>query len=80
MLEHDSTYTTGACFHLKFSWIFARGPEMQERVIKRFMRQVKELSNGRFKALQISEIIRSMQLNPFESETILREDFRKKRL
>ena len=78
LLEHDSNYLTSACFHLNFQWIFARGPEIQERVIKRLQRDVKQLSNGRFKIMQISELIRQLQLNPFETETILREDYNKR--
>ena len=39
------------------------------------MRHVKELSNGCFKTLPLSEIVRSLQLNPFEAETLLREDY-----
>ena len=69
LLEHDKSYTTGACFHLRFSWIFARSPEIHERVIKRMFRMVKDNSNGCFKTLPMSEIVRSLQLNPFECET-----------
>jgi len=40
-------------------------------------RYVRDLSKGCFKILQLSEIVRKMHLNPFETETVLRNDFRK---
>ena len=73
LLEHDQTYITGKCFHLRFYWIFSRGPLIQERVIKRLSRRVKEISDGCYKILPISAVIRNDELNPFESTTILRE-------
>lgn len=76
LFEHDIQYTTGACFHIKFKWILAKGPELHERVIKRLNRKVSEVSNGRFKILPLSEIMQSLQLNPFELETALRRDYR----
>ena len=50
LLEHDEQYVTGACFHLKFYWIFSRGPNIQEKVIKRLTRGIKDISEGCFKA------------------------------
>ena len=45
---------------------------MHERVIKRCMYKIKQLSQGKFKMIPLSEIIRSLELNPFENHTVLR--------
>ena len=70
---------TGACFHLKFYWIFSRGPNIQEKVIKRLTRGIKDISEGCFKAQLISGIIRNDELNPFESVTTIRDGYNTKR-
>lgn len=49
-------------------------------MIKRLFRQVKDLSNGCFKMLPLSEIVRKLQLNPFETQTLLRDDIGKRQL
>ena len=42
LLEHDSEYATGLCFHIVISWIFAPGPKMLERVVRPLVRRIRE--------------------------------------
>ena len=57
---------------MKLYWIFARTPFIQEQVVKRIDRRIRELSDGQFKILPISAVIRDEVLNPFESSVSLR--------
>jgi hypothetical protein len=66
-MEHDNAYLCGNCFHIKFSWIFARGPSMKQNVVSRLTSRVKELSGDAFCLLPISGIIKKDEQNPFES-------------
>ena len=72
LLEHDANYITRACFHIKYYWLFVRGPVMNEVVIRRLYRRIKDASGDSFKVLPISGIIRNEEVNPFESSTVLR--------
>ena len=67
LLEHDSDYVLGLCFHLVISWIFAPGPKMLEMVLKPLLRLIREFNGGYFKVLPISERIRNQELVPFEN-------------
>jgi hypothetical protein len=73
MMTHDQTYLTGQCFHIKIQWIFAQGPMIQERVVKRLTRRVKEFTKDIFKCLPISEFIRNLETSPYIPSTVLRE-------
>jgi len=73
MLTHDLTYLTGQCFHMKLQWLFAQGPMVNERVVKRLVRRIKEYSEDVFKCMLISDIIRNLELNPYIPATVLRE-------
>lgn len=57
---------------MKVYWIFARGPTVQENVVKRLYRRVKEFAGDCFRVLPISAIIKMDQLNPFESSVNLK--------
>ena len=46
---------------------------IQERVVKRLTRRVKEYSEDIFKCLPISAIVRNLELNPYIAATVLRE-------
>ena len=35
LMEHDSNYIAGSCFHIKIYWIFARGPSILRNVVTR---------------------------------------------
>jgi hypothetical protein len=35
LMEHDSNYIAGSCFHIKIYWIFARGPSISRNVVTR---------------------------------------------
>lgn len=72
-MTHDQTYLTGQCFHMKIQWLFAQGPMVNERVVKRLVRRVKEYSGDIFKCMPISDIIRNLELNPYIPTTTLRE-------
>ena len=65
LLEHDAVYITRACFHIKYYWLFVRGTAMNEIVIRRLYRRVKDASGGSFKVLPISGSIRNDELQPF---------------
>jgi hypothetical protein len=73
MIEHDSEYASGLCFHVVISWIFAPGPKLLDRVVKPLFRRIREFHNGYFKALPISERIRNQELVPFENQMDLRQ-------
>ena len=64
---------SGQCFHIKIQWLFAQGPMVNERVIKRLVRRVKEYSGDVFRCLTISDIIRNLELNPYIPTTVMRE-------
>jgi hypothetical protein len=72
LMEHDTTYIVDRCFHIKIYWIYARGPTVQERIVKRLYRRVKEFGGDCFRVMPISVIIKEEHLNPFESSVILR--------
>lgn len=71
LMEHDTAYIVDRCFHMKIYWIFARGPTVQENVVKRLYRRVKEFGGDCFRVLPISIIIKEERLNPFESSVNL---------
>ena len=58
LMEHDSSYVVDRCFHMKIYWIFARGPTIQENVVKRLYRRVREFAGDFFRVLPISAIIK----------------------
>ena len=65
LLEHDSDYVLGSCFHMTISWIFAPGPKMLEMVVKPLFRCIREFDGGCFKALPISARLKDSLLVPF---------------
>jgi hypothetical protein len=46
---------------------------VNERVVKRLVRRIKEYSDDLFKCIIISDIIRNLELNPYIPSTVLRE-------
>ncbi len=72
LMEHDTCYVVDRCFHIKIHWIFARGPTVQENVVKRIYRRVREFGGDLFRVLPISVIIKKEKLNPFESSVVIR--------
>jgi hypothetical protein len=75
LMEHDSLYATGLCFHMLFSWIFAPGPKMLEQILKPLFRMIRQFKNGYFKILPFSERIRNQELVPFEQNSTYRKPF-----
>lgn len=72
-MEHDTSFISERCFHMKLYWIFARGTTVQENVVKRLYRRVKEFCGDEFRLMPISAIIKKEELNPFESSVVLRQ-------